>query len=194
MVLLLSAGGLLVAGYFAIDVMWSSIHPQYRHASTAEFRWPANPTFQSCWQDRRMQITTGMGWFDSSNTPHVCDALGTFIPVNNDPAMVLTVTIPRADPAPPGAPSMQIALTSLCGVRTEYFGENILPQVYGDPPIVCDLNASQAAFVQQNGVPQTLIDAMQAAAQNAGWKPINPSGVSVYPGPQVNINPKPHIP
>jgi len=90
---------------------------------------------------------------------------------------------------------MRLAITSLVEVSDERQRPTaILPQVYGNPPVECDLNVAQADWVRQHGVPQSLIDAMQKTAQDTGWQPINPSGAATYPGPPKTVDANPHFP
>ena len=48
-------------------------------------------------------------------------------------------------------------------------------ETYGDPMIITDLDELQASQVLENGVPQSLLDAIFSVADNTGWQPKLPS-------------------
>jgi hypothetical protein len=181
----------IVLGYLGIDIGYSLTHPTYRHVRTTEVKWPENPTFNNCWNDPSKRFRGGMDWVAAPGAkPLMSDADCTYLPVNGDPDMVLVVLIPKNLL---GAPGMQLQITSLVEVRTKYSRTGaIMPEAYGDPDVRCDLNGPQAAWVVQNGIPQSLIDAMQAAAKQAGWRPIDPNGESTAP-PIIQISPTSHF-
>lgn len=183
---------LIVAGYFAIDLVVSLTNPRYRAVATAEVAWPVNPTFQNCWQDQTKRFRGAIAWTQARNGVQTRDTEGTYLPVNGDPVLVLRVDVLKAPLF--GDPAMRLSITSLGAVSTRYSGETIIPMEHGNPPIICDLNPAQAAYVQASGVPQELMNAMQAAAHNAGWQPVDSSTPSVDPGSEINVDPKPFFP
>lgn len=170
-------------------------HPTYRPVKTVEVVWPVNPDFQSCWNDADKRFYGSIAWPRPAGGPtSFFKVEGIFLPVNGDPAMVLAVMIPR-DEMPAGAPAMRLAITSLIEVSTTVDGPMaVLPEQYGNPPIECDLNARQADWVRRHGVPQSLLDAMQKAAQDAGWQPLNPNEDGLPNAEIILVDPAPHFP
>lgn len=61
---------------------------------------------------------------------------------------------------------------------------------YGDPLVVCNFDDEQAAFVFENDIPPSLVDAMVEAANNAGWKGVGTPGQF---GELILIDPAEHL-
>src|SRR5688572_20276888 len=113
----------LVTGvYFAINFLWALTHPNYRHVATSEIVWPKQPTFQNCWNDDSKRFVAVLIWTSPGGSLEVRDAQGTYLPVNADPAMVLSILIPNREVTEAGAPSMQLGITSLVEVSNTYTG------------------------------------------------------------------------
>jgi len=72
---------------------------------------------------------------------------------------------PATDP-----PAMQLQLMARRDLENgDFIGE------VGDPLVLSDLSTAQAEQVLQDGVPDSLIEAMVQAALDAGWRPATPS-------------------
>src|SRR5215510_13512238 len=99
-------GIVLVLLYRGIDFGYSVIHPTYRHVRTTEIAWPADPTFNNCWNDPTERYMGAVDWPMSRGGPGICQADGTMMPVNGNPDMVLSVEIPRR--VLRGSPAMQL--------------------------------------------------------------------------------------
>ena len=109
-------------------------------------------------------LTGGTAW----------EASGGFAPVGADPRMYLVVYF---DPHPqPGQPPMQVQIHAR---RSRYLPEP------GSFVVASDLTATQAQQVLVNGVPESLVDALVAAAKSGGWSPRTPG--SYLLGPTVGV-------
>ena len=184
----------ILGGYFAIDYGWSMSHPRYRIVPTSEVRWLAGGSFSDYWKDNERRFYSSLTWIGPGGRFQSCDATCTYLPLNDDPLMVLLVMVPNVWPQF-GPPAMKLSVTSLTAGSTKYLGQTLVgPQVTGDPPVECNLNPKQALYVQTYGVPQSLMDAMQAAAKNANWTPIDQTAGVVVPRPTIDIDPAPYFP
>lgn len=88
-------------------------------------------------------------------------------------------------PVTRGGPSMQLQLDS--APRPVGGGWVSNPSV---PKVLCDLNASHAEVVMESGIPQSLKDAMLAAAGTVSWH--GWLGANTPP-PNIGIDPSPHF-
>lgn len=64
----------------------------------------------------------------------------------------------------------------------------------GIPRIVCDLDADQTRHVMEHDIPEGLIDALVAAANEAGWTPMPTTGPWLQGKPDVVILPDVYFP
>ena len=173
-------------GTFTLHFGWSLVHPQYRLVTTADISWKTHESFEDAWDDHSKKF---YGTFTLYPPPAfspraLCEAEGIYLAVASDPEKVVTVLVSSGKPPMwlgfgPGAftvpvPAMRVELETLQEVSSRHLGRTAVLPSPGDPPVVCDLTAAQAAYVRQNGVPSSLVEALVGAADAAGWRPLAP--------------------
>lgn len=88
------------------------------------------------------------------------------------------------DPRPErGQPSIQLLVLN----------GNVTPaatSLWGNPPIICNLDSSLEAIVFEHGIPDSLIAEMVERADEAGWAPLGPGSPW---GPVILVSPDSHF-
>lgn len=107
------------------------------------------------------------------------DGFGTIMKLEDSPQMELGV-MTTSSPSP-GQPHMQLQLMSASS-----------PGGWGDPVVLCDLDASQAEWIRTHGIPKKLIEAIVETAHANNWQPNLPS--APYFGGFVTIQPDQYLP
>ncbi len=189
---------------FAVHFAWSLVHPRYRLVTTAGISWKTHESFADAWDDHSKKF---YGTFTVYSPPAfaprpICEAEGIYLAVASAPEKVVTVLVSSGKPPMrlglgPGAftgsvPAMRVEVATLQEVSVRYLGRTAVLPSPGDPPVVCDLTAAEAAYVRQSGVPSSLVDALVSAADAAGWRPLAP-GIGPT-RPAIVLPAAPHFP
>ena len=112
------------------------------------------------------------------------EATGVVRPIDGDPVRVLTICY-VAQPGPE-QPSMQIQLMAKVPGAPSEMGQP------GDPVVLVNLDAAQATFVKDFGVPESLTKAIIEAADQAGWSQTFPAPNTF--GQFIIVDPSSHFP
>jgi len=185
----LAVGGFLVLAAIAYFSIFA-FNPQWRAINTGEVEWPADADVADLLAEPTRTIYGAVIVGGPAN-PFTRKATGTFILIR-ETQRVLTIWKLDASGEVRGAtnPAMHLEISHLIKNR---FG-TVMPDG-GRPPVYCDLNQQQADYVLQNGVPQSLIDAMLRAADAAGWQPLpQEEDRTTDRATIIWVSPTPHFP
>lgn len=138
----------------------------YRHTISPKQR------FAEALADNDNQMSGAMVGTRTTTSHLAWEATGVWRDIRADQTKVLMVLYePHPDPQ---QPPMQLRIGSLTAVR---LGPSVPTD--GTPFVVCDLNDEQSKYALVNGVPESLIDAMVKAANDASWSPLPPGIASL---------------